>query len=136
MARYASARASEALLIDLRVHGAQAVDDQRGVELMHGVADGGLDNVGRAGDARVDLHAGGMVKLQIGAVDRRSDIGAKVLVPDVAHHADDGGVELGVGAAALGNHAAKRILRRAEDTCWPTPHSPRPLSAAPWRQTL
>jgi hypothetical protein len=45
MARKASARSSDALHIDLFVHGAQIIDHQRGVELMNSLTDSRFDGL-------------------------------------------------------------------------------------------
>src|ERR1700677_651323 len=81
---------------------------------MYGLADRGLHGFGFAGNARVYLYTDGVIELKISTVDRGSDIGAKVLMLDVPHHAHDRGVELDVGVTALGDHAAQCIPGQAE----------------------
>ena len=75
--------------VDFLVHGAKAIDHQRGIELMDGLADRGLDGSGGSGDPHVHLHAGRMLSLQIRPIHCRAHIGAQVGMLDVAHHAHD-----------------------------------------------
>ena len=115
-----TARKSQCALIgraplDLLFHGAQAVDDQRGVKLMDGLADGALDARRRSRRLHVDRDAAGMLLLCIGLIDCGAERRTQISVANVAHDADDGDVVVRLVARALHDLAADGILRSSEE---------------------
>ena len=63
---------------------------------MNGLTDGRFYRLRRLRRSHVDLNPAGMLLLQVRPVDGRPNLCAQVLVPDVADHADNGGVELDI----------------------------------------
>ena len=83
---------------------------------MNGLANRGFNCLRRLRGARVNLDSAGMLSLQIGPVDRGANLGAQIVMLDVADDTDNGRIEFNVVAATLDDGAAQRILRRAEES--------------------
>ena len=87
--------------LGLGFHGAEAADDESGIEVVHRFADRGFAGFGRLRGLDVELHAVGVLHLCVGTVDGGAKFCAEIGVTDVADDSDDCGIGFGVGDLCL-----------------------------------
>src|SRR6185503_754997 len=102
-------------VIYLILHRTQIVDDQRGIELSHRLSNGGFDGFRRSRCTQIDHEPRRVFLLQVGLVDRRTELSAEVCMLGIADYTNDGDVKFDVAAPALSNLAADGILQGAEE---------------------